>query len=146
MLLWSGQKWTRVLAPQQMHAHKQSRGASCSEVVFYQDHVGHLEPINTTPKVQTLDQRSSLHTIAFTMGGNTESDWSPASCQHRSNLLDTAADKLETWAWFGCAIFLKKPDVFWESLVLMWAHLLTWKVFNDRSTFKLYKDIKIIKI
>lgn len=98
MLLGSGQKWTRALTPQQTHAQKQSRRDSCSEVVFYQDHVGHLEPINTTPKVQTLDQRSSPHTIAFTMGGNTQSDWSPTSCQHRSNLLDTAADKLETWA------------------------------------------------
>lgn len=37
-----------------------SHRASCSEVVFYQDHVDHLEPINVSPKVQTLDQRASL--------------------------------------------------------------------------------------
>lgn len=44
------------------HTHARSPRASCSELVFYQDHVGHLEPINTTPKVQTLDQRASPHT------------------------------------------------------------------------------------
>lgn len=58
--------------------------ARCSEVALYEDHVGHLEPINTVPKVQTLDQCSSTNTITFTRAGNSKSDLSTASCQHHS--------------------------------------------------------------
>lgn len=101
-------------APTKKHTyhnrHTLCHRTSCSEVVFYQDHVGHLEPINPAPKVQTLDLRSPPHTITFTMGGNTESGWSPAPCQHLSNLW-TCRGRAQNTVRLTCAVFLQKTQM-----------------------------------
>lgn len=110
---------------------RSSHRASCSEVVFYQDHVGHLEPINTAPKVQTLDQRSSPHTITFTMGGKTKSDQSPASCQHRSNLLDILCTSSRPCLIQMDLVKTEKPDL--ECVTFLQNHLYWYGCIKQRS-------------
>lgn len=66
-----------------------------ASLVLYQVHVGHMEPIKTASKVQTLDQCFSPHTVLFTLGGNTKSYSSSASHQYYSSL-GHAVDNLKT--------------------------------------------------
>lgn len=127
--------------------HTHLDGARCSEVVFYEDHVGHLEPINTVPEEQTLDQCSSPHTITFIMGRNTKSDLSPAPCQHLSKL-GHACSHARGSAGFTCATFLQKAEKevarflnVWHSSGITWMHLLNPWYSSDYWNTQLYKHI-----